>query len=147
MPQPEGLQRFVTAQAPVYRAALAELRAGQKHGHWMWFIFPQLRGLGHSPTAILYGIASRAEAAEYAQHRLLAARLRECTEAVLQWGGTSARQIFGTPDDLKLRSSLTLFAAVSGDPQLFERALDAFFAGVPDPKTLLLLARSTAEAP
>jgi uncharacterized protein (DUF1810 family) len=129
------LERFVDAQRGVYDDVLDELRAGRKASHWMWFVFPQLRGLGHSPTARYYGIASAAEARAYLAHPVLGPRLRECIERLLALEGRSAHAIFGSPDDLKLRSSLTLFGAVSGDP-LFGRALDRFFDGRPDPLTL-----------
>lgn len=126
------LERFVTAQATTYESALAELRAGRKRTHWMWFVFPQLRGLGRSETAHFYGIESREEAVAYLGHPVLGARLRECTRAVLAVPNRSAHDIFGTPDDLKLCSCLSLFAEVSqGSPDqaLFEQALARFCAG------------------
>lgn len=129
------LERFVDAQRGVYGDVLDELRAGRKASHWMWFVFPQLRGLGYSATAHYYGIVSAAEARAYLAHPVLGARLRECIELLLAVQGRSAHAIFGSPDDLKLRSSLTLFDAVSGDP-LFRRALDRYFDGQPDPATL-----------
>jgi uncharacterized protein (DUF1810 family) len=135
----DSLERFSVAQAPVYAEALAELRAGQKRGHWMWFVFPQLRGLGQSSTATYYGITSRAEAIAYFEHPVLGTRLKECTEAVLGHRAKSAYEIFSTPDDLKLKSSLTLFAVVASQEALFELALNQFFAGERDPKTLQLL--------
>lgn len=129
------LERFVEAQRGVYAGVLDELRAGRKASHWMWFVFPQLRGLGHSATAHYYGIASAAEARAYLAHPVLGPRLRECIGLLLAVPGRSAHAIFGAPDDLKLRSSLTLFHAVSGDP-LFRRALDRFCDGRPDDLTL-----------
>jgi uncharacterized protein (DUF1810 family) len=135
----DDLDRFVAAQAPVWDAVRAELAAGRKRTHWMWFVFPQLRGLGRSETARHYGIASRAEAEAYLAHPLLGARLREGVELVLATEGRSAHDIFGSPDDLKLRSCLTLFDAVSGGAGPFARALERFYGGRPDPATLELL--------
>ena len=132
------LARFVTAQAPVYATALAELRAGQKQSHWMWFIFPQLRGLGSSHMATHYGLTSLAEARAYLDHPILGPRLIECTEAVLAVQGRSLHAIFGSPDDMKFRSSMTVFE-VAGPGQLFSAALDRFCAGERDPRTLALL--------
>jgi uncharacterized protein (DUF1810 family) len=138
-----SLDRFLQAQAPVYASALAELQAGQKRSHWMWFVFPQLRGLGHSQTAMYYGIAGRAEAAAYLRHAVLGSRLRECTEALLKVVNKSAHQILGYPDDLKLRSSVTLFRESAADDGLFQRTLDRFFEGLPDAKTLSMLANAS----
>ncbi|HEY5634983.1 MAG TPA: DUF1810 domain-containing protein [Burkholderiaceae bacterium] len=136
-----NLQRFVDAQAPVYAQALAELRAGRKRTHWMWFVFPQCAGLGASATAQRYAIASLAEARAYLAHPLLGARLLECARAVLRHAGSSAHRIFGSPDDLKFRSSMTLFELASnGKATEFARALDAFYAGARDPRTIALLA-------
>lgn len=137
--QSQELQRFVDAQSPVYAQALAELRAGAKASHWMWFVFPQLRGLGHSSMAQHYGLADAAEARAYWRHPLLGVRLAECTAAMLALEGRSARQVLGTPDDLKFRSCMTLFAQVAPDEPAFARALDRYFDGVPDPRTLALL--------
>jgi uncharacterized protein (DUF1810 family) len=137
-----ALDRFLQAQAAVYEGALAELKAGRKHGHWMWFIFPQLRALGHSENARYYGIASRAEARAYAEHELLCARLKECTSAVLAVENKTAHEIFGTPDDLKFRSSITLFAEFAPEASVFRTALDRFFEGVRDVRTMELLERS-----
>jgi uncharacterized protein (DUF1810 family) len=139
MHEPDPLDRFLAAQAAVYADALAELRVGQKRTHWMWFIFPQLRGLGHSETARYYAIASRAEAVAYSRHLVLGPRLTECTNAVLAIDGKSAQEIFGSPDDLKFRSSLTLFAEVAPSDAVFARALQKFFDAAPDEKTLNLL--------
>lgn len=130
------LQRFVEAQDPVYADVRAELRAGRKRTHWMWFVFPQLVGLGHSSMAQRYAIASRAEAEAYVRHPLLGARLRECAGLVNAVEGRSIEQIFGAPDDLKFHSSMTLFAAVTGGDQVFAEALRKFFEGRPDAYTL-----------
>lgn len=133
------LQRFVDAQDPVYRAVCAELAAGTKTSHWMWFVFPQLKGLGRSATAEHFGIASKDEAIAYLQHPVLGPRLRECTRLVLDVEGKTAAQIFGSPDDMKFRSSVTLFAAVSGEP-LFRRAIEKYFDGG-DQRTIAMLQR------
>lgn len=124
---PFDLKRFLSAQDPVYATVLAELRAGRKQTLWMWFVFPQVAGLGHSPTAKHYAIQSRAEAEAYDAHPVLGSRLSECTRTVLDFD-KSASQIFGYPDDLKFRSCMTLFEAVSGNP-LFAAALNRFFDG------------------
>jgi uncharacterized protein (DUF1810 family) len=132
------LQRFVDAQEGAFETALAELRVGRKQTHWMWFVFPQLAGLGRSPTAQFYAIRSASEARAYLAHPLLGARYREALAAARRWAGTrDAAGIFGEIDAMKLRSSLTLFEAVSGDP-LFADALTEFF-DAPDPETLRLL--------
>jgi uncharacterized protein (DUF1810 family) len=133
------LERFLTAQAPVYAQALVELNSGRKRSHWMWFVFPQLAGLGHSPTARYYAIGSRAEAEAYLRHAVLGGRLRECTAAVLAVEGRTLAEIFGFPDDLKFRSCMTLFAAVDEEPSPFTRALERYCGGQPDPRTLSLL--------
>jgi len=135
---PFDLQRFVDAQQGVYPQARDELAAGCKRSHWMWFVFPQLRGLGRSATAQHYGIGSKAEAQAYWAHPLLGPRLRECTELALAVDGRSANEIFGPPDDLKFRSCMTLFAAATGE-RLFRRALDKYFGGSDDAQTLRLL--------
>lgn len=138
---PFDLQRFVAAQEPVFAAALSELRAGRKRGHWMWFIFPQMRGLGRSATAEHYGIASNGEAAAYLAYPVLGARLRAATEAVLAYRGDSAHAIFGSPDDMKFRSSMTLFART--DPEgPYRAALDLFFDGEEDQATIGLMGRA-----
>ena len=135
------LQRFVDAQEGQFDAALAELEAGRKQSHWMWFIFPQVAGLGRSPTAQSYAIRSLHEARAFLAHPVLGERYRRSVEALARWAGTrNAVQILGEVDAMKLRSSLTLFEAASGDP-LFAQALDAFFGG-PDEATLQLLKRS-----
>jgi uncharacterized protein (DUF1810 family) len=138
--QDGGLERFLRAQAPVYDRVRAELGAGRKVSHWMWFIFPQLRQLGHSPTAQYYGIASRQEAHGYWQHLVLGARLRECTQLVLAVEGTTAHALFGSPDDLKFRSSLTLFEQVAPEAPVFGQALEKYYSGERDLLTLALLA-------
>jgi uncharacterized protein (DUF1810 family) len=135
-----GLSRFVEAQAPVYAEALAELKRGRKESHWMWFVFPQLAGLGRSPMAQHYAIGSLAEARAYLGHPLLGPRLIECTEAIVAHRDLTAEAIFGPVDAMKLRSSLTLFQ-VAGAPEPFEEALHLFFGGARDAATLELLAR------
>jgi uncharacterized protein (DUF1810 family) len=139
MSDPFDLQRFVDAQAPLYQRVLAELRQGQKQSHWMWFIFPQLAGLGHSPMARRFALASSEEAAAYLDHGVLGRRLLECTALVNAIADKTIREILGSPDDLKFCSSMTLFAAVSPDPE-FATAIAKFCGGTPDPKTLQLLA-------
>ena len=134
-----GLERFVEAQAPVYATVCAELAAGAKRTHWMWFIFPQLRGLGRSAMASYYGLDGRAEALAYLQHPLLGARLKQCTEIVLRVHGRSAHQIFGSPDDLKFVSCVTLFDAVASHEVVFAQALARYANNVPDPRTIALL--------
>lgn len=134
-----NLERFIDAQEGVYETALSELRSGRKQGHWMWFIFPQLAGLGRSPTARFYGIGSLDEARAYLDHPVLGSRLRECVEALLPWAEQrSPEQIFGPLDALKLRSSLTLFDQV-GQRGIFARALESFLGGRRDEQTLALL--------
>jgi uncharacterized protein (DUF1810 family) len=142
---PHDLDRFVRAQQGDYEVALAELRSGRKRSHWMWYVFPQCDGLGSSPMARRYAIRSLAEAEAYLHHPVLGARLRECAEAVLRIEGRSARDIFGSPDDMKLQSSATLFAAVSPRGSAFERLLDQYFEGRRDEGTQRLLdpARAT----
>ena len=134
------LERFVRAQAPVYAQVYAELDAGRKESHWMWFIFPQLKGLGSSAMAARYGIASLAEARAYLAHPLLGERLRECTRLVNRIEGRSVQAIFGYPDDLKFRSSMTLFAHAAEREPVFDEALARHFAGEADPRTVRLLA-------
>lgn len=139
MSDPYNLQRFVDAQDPVLETVLAELRAGAKTSHWMWFIFPQLRSLGRSSTAQYYGVTSIEEASAYLAHQLLGTRLTQCVEVVLPWAGKrSPEQILGPIDAIKLRSCLTLFEAVSADGP-FGPALDSLYAGVRDQQTLALL--------
>jgi uncharacterized protein (DUF1810 family) len=135
---PYDLARFVKAQEPRYAQALAELNQGGKRSHWMWFIFPQLKGLGSSPTAVAFAIGSLAEARAYLAHPLLGARLHECTQQVLALTQCTAREVFGYPDDLKFRSCMTLFARA--DPQgPWRTALERYFAGEEDPLTRELL--------
>ena len=137
---PFDLQRFVKAQDPVFATVLDELRAGHKRSHWMWFIFPQLRDLGRSATAQFYGIASLDEARAYLAHPILGPRLVQATETVLAVQGRTLHEIFGSPDDLKFRSSMTLFAmAAAEDGELYRKALDRYGGGQPDEATLKLL--------
>lgn len=141
-----NLQRFVDAQAPVFEQALAELRAGRKRSHWMWFVFPQIKGLGRSDMAQRYAISGLEEARAYLQHPLLGPRLEQCAQAIAPQVERSAQQIFGSPDDLKLHSSMTLFAAVAPENEVFAEVLDTFFDGTPDPLTLEKL-RTTPQRP
>ncbi len=136
---PFGLARFLEAQAGIYPDARAELQAGRKRTHWMWFVFPQIDGLGFSPLAQRYAIKSLDEARAYLAHPVLGARLLECAEAVAAVEGKSAHEIMGSPDDLKLRSCATLFAAVSPAGSVFERLLAKYYDGAPDERTLGLL--------
>jgi uncharacterized protein (DUF1810 family) len=136
---PFELKRFVEAQDGVYKQALAELNRGHKESHWMWFIFPQIEGLGRSSTARFYAIKSANEAKAYLQHPLLGQRLIECSNALMQHTGKSASEIFGFPDDLKLRSSMTLFARTSESESVFSKVLGQYFAGQLDQQTLALL--------
>ena len=129
------LRRFLDAQAGVYEQARAELRAGEKRSHWMWFVFPQIAGLGRSAMAVRYAIGSRAEAGAYLEHAVLGARLRECAGIVVGLEGRTVGEIFGDPDDLKFRSSMTLFDAVAPE-QVFAEALRKYFGGEPDGATL-----------
>jgi len=144
MSNENDLQRFVDAQDPRIADAQAELRAGRKRTHWMWFVFPQLRGLGQSQMAWHFGIASRDEAAAYLAHPVLGPRLRECVELVLAVRGRTAHEIFGSPDDLKLLSCLTLFAEVeqARGQGVFDRAIRQFYGGQPDQATLELLSKA-----
>jgi uncharacterized protein (DUF1810 family) len=130
------LARFTSAQDGVYDRALAELRAGRKRTHWMWFIFPQIAGLGSSPAARRYAITSLAEARAYLADAVLGPRLIECASALLAVEGRGAEEILGYPDDLKLRSSMTLFARAAPEIEVFQEVLDRFFDGKPDPQTL-----------
>lgn len=132
---PFDLGRFVSAQAESYTDAVAEIRAGRKRSHWMWYVFPQLTGLGRSSTAQFYGIDSLDEARAYLAHPVLGPRLLEIAQAVVDSGAPSANALFGSPDDLKLRSCATLFAHVSPPGSVFERILAKYFGGTPDPKT------------
>ena len=134
----DGLERYLSAQDGVYSTALAELRAGRKQTHWMWFIFPQLRGLGRSAMAERYGIVSVAEAREYLINPVLGPRLKDCVEAIRPLRDSTLHEIFDSPDDLKFRSSMTLFAVASRE-DIFQAALDRWCGGVSDPATLSLL--------
>ena len=138
MHDPWNLQRFIDAQAAVYDDVVAELRGGHKASHWMWFVFPQLRGLGHSTMAQHYGLASLDEARAYLAHPLLGARLRECTRLALRAGG-DAHVVFGTPDDLKFRSCMTLFKHAAPEEAVFADALVQCFAGISDARTEAML--------
>lgn len=139
---PFDLQRFVDAQAPVYRDVVDELRAGRKRSHWMWFVFPQLRGLGGSPTAVRYGISSLDEARAYLRHEVLGPRLRECARLVNGVQGRSVGDIFGSPDDLKLCSAMTLFSRATDDNEDFVALLDKYYDGRQDRLTLERLDRA-----
>jgi len=139
---PFHLQRFLDAQNPVYEQVLTELRARRKQSHWMWFIFPQMRGLGSSPTADYFGISSRAEAEAYWKHAVLGPRLAECARLVNAVEGISVDRIFGYPDNLKFHSSMTLFALIAPEDRVFSEALEKFFRGEPDTRTRDLLERS-----
>jgi len=130
------LQRFVDAQDPVFEQVGAELRQGEKRTHWMWFVFPQIKGLGSSPKAIEFAISSLQEAEAYLKHPILGPRLRECSRLVTLVEGRSINQIFGYPDDLKFHSSMTLFASTTCENQIFKDALQKYFAGEPDRLTL-----------
>ena len=144
---PYNLQRFVAAQEPVFAAVVEELRTGRKGGHWMWFVFPQVRGLGSSSAAQFYGIGSLDEARAYLAHAVLGPRIRLCTEVVLAIESSSVNAIFGSPDDLKFCSSMKLFAVADGrEPSLFQDALDRSCDGVRDKRTLVVL-QSQAELP
>ncbi|MGZ5378266.1 MAG: DUF1810 domain-containing protein [Mycobacterium sp.] len=138
---PFDLRRFVDAQDRVYDTVLEELRSGRKRSHWIWFVFPQLQQLGRSPTAIRYGIASLAEAKAYLDHEVLGPRLRECARVVAGVQGSSADAIFGWPDNLKVRSSMTLFTRATEDNADFRAVLDRLYDGVEDALTVEQLAR------
>jgi uncharacterized protein (DUF1810 family) len=141
-----NLQRFISAQAKHYDAARKELQRGRKETHWMWFIFPQIDGLGQSPTSKLYAIKGAAEAQQYLQHPVLGTRLRECAMILLGLKGRSAHEIFGSPDDVKLRSSMTLFGSVKPQEPVFAQVLDMYFQGKRDTRTLALLNRDASNA-
>jgi len=136
---PFDLQRFVTAQAPVYERVRAELSNSRKQSHWMWFIFPQIAGLGHSPMAQRYAISSLREAEAYLKHEILGPRLLECTQLMLQVDGKSAHAILGSPDDMKFRSCMTLFVHAAPEEQVFRAALDKYFEGDEDLSTVARL--------
>ena len=139
-----NLQRFLDAQERVYDTVLAELRAGRKSSHWIWFIFPQITGLGHSAMAQQLAIASLDEANAYLEHPVLGQRLRECTQLVLDVNGRSAEEIFGYPDHLKFRSCMTLFLTAATDDTIFNNALLKYFDGKPDQKTFDILAQQSS---
>ena len=136
---PSDLDRFVDAQEGTYARALAEIRAGRKQSHWMWYVFPQFEGLGNSPTSRHYAIKSVEEARAYLNDPVLGARLLECFDALLQIDGPSAHDIFGSPDDMKLRSCATLFAFISRPESIFQETLQKYFDGKGDPVTLRLI--------
>jgi uncharacterized protein (DUF1810 family) len=136
MNDPHDLQRFVTAQEVNFAAAREELRRGRKTSHWMWYVFPQIEGLGHSATSQKFAIKSKAEALAYLAHPVLGQRLTDCTQILNSLEGLSAHQIFGSPDDMKFRSSMTLFLKVSSETGIFKEALDKFFRGERDTRTL-----------
>jgi uncharacterized protein (DUF1810 family) len=139
MSDPYNLQRFVDAQRSAYETVCAELRAGRKHSHWMWFIFPQIEGLGSSEMAHRFAISSLEEAKAYLEHPVLGARLRECSRLVADVDGRSVEQIFGYPDDMKFRSSMTLFGRATPDNDVFLECLRKYFEGEADPSTLARL--------
>ena len=136
MMDPYNLQRFVEAQEPIYQQVCSELRAGKKAGHWIWFIFPQIAGLGYSQMSKHFAISSLDEARAYLEHPVLGARVRHCTAIVNQVQGKTAEQIFGQIDALKFRSSMTLFSKAATESEPFQTALNKYFAGEPDPLTL-----------
>ena len=139
MDDPYGLSRFIEAQDTDYEQALAEIRSGRKRSHWMWYVFPQFTGLGSSPTSSHYAIKSRDEAEAYLSHPILGRRLVECAEAVVQIRDRSALEVFGSPDDMKLRSSATLFASLSPEGSVFHRLIDQHFDGRRDDRTIELM--------
>ena len=139
MADPFDLERFVEAQAPVYEQVRREMEAGRKQSHWMWFIFPQIAGLGQSPMSIRFAIASLDEAKAYLAHPVLGPRLRECARLALNVEGKSAREIFGSIDEMKFVSSMTLFARAAPDEVVFQRCIQKYFVGNPDPATLARL--------
>jgi len=142
MPDTFNLSRFVDAQHPIYTQVLDELRSGRKTSHWMWFVFPQLQGLGRSEIARRFAISGLAEARAYLQHDVLGPRLEACVETVLLHEDASATQIFGSPDDMKFRSCLTLFINTQPASTVYQQALDQFYSGEPDTQTLRLLEAS-----
>ena len=144
---PYALERFVDAQERTFEVALAEIRGGRKRSHWMWYVFPQIAGLGRSGMSQLYGIRDIGEAKAYLEHPLLRSRLIQCFEAALSIEGHTARRVFGSPDDLKFRSCASLFASVSPRGSVFEQALNKYFAGVPDQRTLEALAAAASAQP
>lgn len=141
MLEPYNLHRFITAQERDYSTALVEIKEGHKRSHWMWYIFPQIQGLGLSGTSKYYAIKDLAEAEAYLSHPVLGCRLIEICHALLEVMGSDAHAIFGSPDDMKLRSSMTLFAAVAGADVVFRDVLDKFFGGTRDATTMQLIQR------
>jgi uncharacterized protein (DUF1810 family) len=139
MTNSSNLERFIDAQMSTYQNAFSEVKIGRKQGHWMWFIFPQIKGLGFTETSMFYGIKDLNEANEYLSHPVLGSRLVEISNVLLELPDSDARQIFGTPDDLKLKSSMTLFAAVPNTNPVFEQVLEKFYGGTVDQKTLTIL--------
>jgi len=139
---PHNLQRFLTAQAEDYECALGELQRGQKESHWIWYIFPQVAGLGHSSMAQEYAIRSREEAVDFLNHPVLGIRLRRCCETLLNHEGGNIQSIRGFPDDLKLRSSMTIFAMISAQGSVFHKVLSAFYSGQMDERTIAFLEAS-----
>ncbi|MBO9571776.1 MAG: DUF1810 domain-containing protein [Chitinophagaceae bacterium] len=137
-----GLQRFIDAQQPTYETALAEIRAGRKRTHWMWYVFPQVAGLGLSETSRYFAITSLQEAREYLEHPLLGKRLIEITSALLDQPDKNARNIFGSPDDQKLHSSMTLFSLLPGADPVFRQVIDEYFNGINDERTVRLIVTS-----
>lgn len=137
------LQRFINAQANIYETALKEIQSGRKRSHWMWFIFPQLKGLGRSPTSMYYGLDGVEEAREYLNNPILGARLREITKALLMLPDTNPHSIFGSPDDMKLRSCMTLFDTIEPN-SIFRQVIDKFFQGRQDTRTLSILNRNNS---
>lgn len=141
MSNESSLERFVEAQETSYATALSEIKRGRKQTHWMWYIFPQLKGLGVSSTAQYYGLTDAAEAEQYSQHPVLGPRLLDISSALLELASSNATTIMGSPDDVKLKSSMTLFASLPGANPVFQRVLDKFYQGAQDPNTLRLLGR------
>jgi len=139
MADPVNLERFVDAQAPVYEQVRRELKVGRKQSHWMWFFFPQIAGLGQSPTSVRFAIASLDEAKAYLAHPVLGPRLTECARLALDLEAKTARDIFGSIDEMKFRSSMTLFAPAAPEEDIFRRCIDKYFAGSPDPATIVRL--------
>lgn len=141
----KDLKRFLEAQQNSYTSALAEIKSGQKTGHWMWYIFPQLKGLGFSPTSEFYGVNGLEEAKDYLKHPILGARLKEISEALLELDTSDAEQVMGSPDHMKLRSSMTLFASVARSVPVFEKILEKYFCGEKDEKTLTMMGKKKSE--
>lgn len=145
MPLPPVLDRFLAAQEPVWERVLAELKAGKKRSHWMWFVFPQYKGLGQSDMAVRYAVQSRAEALSYLAHPVLGSRIKECCALLMALEASSAHAVFGSPDDLKLRSCMTLFAEVAGAGSVFTSVLQKYFGGEKDSRTLELLGQGATK--